>query len=199
MSDHNPDVEAAPEKRRFRYFPEIRIVCRRTEALDEPAREAVVEVCVAAHGEEDFRNLFSYIRAGGHHFLAYEGEALVGHAVVTTRWLQPEGLPLLKTAYVDAVATLPQKQGRGIGSMVMGALAEEIGDAYEIGCLETERVSFYERVGWEVWRGKLAGRDGDSLIATPEQTGIMILRLPQTTPLDLDGLLTIERQPGRIW
>jgi aminoglycoside 2'-N-acetyltransferase I len=65
-------------------------------------------------------------------------------------------------------------------------------------CLETERISFYTRLGWEVWRGPLAGRKGAELIPTPEQTGILILRLPRTPPLDLAGSLTIEYD-GRIW
>jgi hypothetical protein len=36
------------------------------------------------------------------------------------------------------------------------------------------------------------------LIPTPDQDGVMILRLPRTPPLDLDGLLSIHVQ-GRIW
>lgn len=121
------------------------------------------------------------------------------HALVTTRWLQPEGLPLLKTAYVDAVATLPAYQGRGLGSAVMRRLAQEIEPEYLIACLETERRAFYERLGWEVWRGPLAGRSEQGLIPTPEQTGIMILRLSRTPALNLDATLTIECQTGRIW
>jgi aminoglycoside 2'-N-acetyltransferase I len=111
--------------------------------------------------------------------------------------LQPGDLPLLKTAYVDAVATYPGCQGQGIGSAVLRGLAATITD-YEIACLETERIGFYIRLGWEEWRGPLAGRRGDQIIPTPDQTGILILRLPNTPPLDLDWPLTIEEQ-GRVW
>ncbi len=69
---------------------------------------------------------------------------------------------------------------------------------YEIACLETERVSFYAQVGWEEWRGPLAGRRGTELLPTPDQKGIMILRLARTPPLALDRLLVIEYD-GRIW
>ncbi len=89
-------------------------------------------------------HLFSYIPCGGIHVLAYREQELVSHAVVTTRWLQPEGLPVLRTAYVDAVATLPAYQGQGIGSRVMRHLVSVIAD-FEIACLETDRVSFDER------------------------------------------------------
>jgi len=169
----------------------------RTEDLNPATREAIIGVCVAATQEADFYNLFSYFPAGGRHFMAYDDALLVSHAVVTTRWVQPEGLPILKTAYVDAVATLPAYQGQGFGSAVMQHLAEQIGD-YEIACLQTERQSFYTRLGWEEWRGPLAGRGAEGLVPTPDQRGVMILRLAHTPPLTLDGLLTVEIS-GRIW
>jgi aminoglycoside 2'-N-acetyltransferase I len=169
-----------------------------TEALNTEIRSAIVRVCIAAHEEDDFHHLFSYIPAGGRHFLAYREGELVSHAVVTTRWLQPEGQPILKTAYVDAVATLPAYQGCGYGSAVMQLLAQNIAD-YEIACLETDQPTFYTRLGWELWLGALAGRSEHGLIPTPEQRGVMILRLNRTPLLDINAVLTIECQGGRIW
>ena len=171
----------------------------RTEELDANARNAIVNLCVLAHQEEDFKNLFSYVPSGGLHFLAFQGQQLVSHALVTTRWLQPEGQSLLKTAYVDAVATLPTHQGQGYGSALMRHLAGTIDSEYVIACLETERVEFYEPLGWQIWRGPLAGRSKQGLIPTPEQNGIMILRLSQTPALNLTSTLTIECQEERIW
>lgn len=175
------------------------LVSERTKDLDEAARAAIVQVCVAAHANPDFNRLFSFLPPDGLHVMGFFGARLASHAVVTTRWLQPEGLPLLKTAYVDAVSTSPEFQGLGYGSAVMRRLAGLIHPAYEIACLETEVVGFYERLGWEAWRGPLAGRSEDGLVPTPDQTGIMILRLPRTPVLDLSGFLTIECQAARIW
>jgi aminoglycoside 2'-N-acetyltransferase I len=177
----------------------VNVVAQRTEALDTAARAAIIRVCIAAHENEDFQNLFTYIPSGGIHFLGYEEDALVGHAVVTTRWLQPAGLPLLKTGYVDAVSTAPARQGRGIGSAVMRALAATIAEEYEVACLETDREGFYSRLGWEAWRGPLAGRSADGLIPTPDQRGVMVLCFPSTPTLDFDGPLSIECQASRIW
>jgi aminoglycoside 2'-N-acetyltransferase I len=119
--------------------------------------------------------------------------------VATTRWLQTDGSPLLRTAFVDAVSTLPSHQRRGVGSSVMRRLASSIDD-YEVGCLQTDAaVTFSERLGWESWRGPLAGRTDDGLVPTREQHGVMVLRLPATPWLDLDALLTIERQASRYW
>jgi aminoglycoside 2'-N-acetyltransferase I len=168
--------------------------------MDEAARAAVVRVCLAASPHQpSFRDLFSFLPPDGLHVLGDLDGELVSHAVVTTRWLQPGELPLLRTAYVDAVATTPEEQGRGRGSAVMRALAAAVADDYDIACLETGKVGFYARLGWERWRGPLAGRSEEGLIPTPGQEGVMILRLPRTPPLDLDSLLTIECQPERIW
>jgi aminoglycoside 2'-N-acetyltransferase I len=170
-----------------------------TEELTEADRRSITRVCIAAHDNLDFANLFTYIPSGGRHFLAYDGSDLVSHAVVTTRWLEPGGAGPLRTAWVDAVSTLPAVQGRGFASAAMRALAAGIED-FEIGGLQTDLRGFYERFGWQFWRGPLAGRGDDStLIPTPDQHGVMILRLSQTPPLDLDTGMTIEKQPGRIW
>jgi len=177
----------------------IRVTSTRTEALSAETRAFIIELCVAAHQEEDFRNLFQYVPSGGWHLLAYDKDQLVSHAMVTTRWVQPEEYSSLKTAYVDAVSTLPTYQGQGYGTAVMRKLAAEIESEYFIACLETDQETFYERLGWQVWRGPLAGRDGNKLIPTPEQRGIMVLRLSRTPILDLESMLTIECQDGRVW
>ena len=160
---------------------------------------------IEAHDEPDSEHLlrahlFSYLPPDGLHVLASIGGALVGHGVVTTRWLQPAGLPLLRTAYVDAVSTSPAYQGRGVGSAVMRALmTAAIEDGYIVACLETDATGFYERLGWREWRGALAGRSDDGLIPTPDQRGVMVLRLPETPPLDFSALLTIDASRPGIW
>ena len=175
----------------------IMVTSQRTEELNAETRTSIIHVCRTAHQEDEFTHLFSYIPSGGIHVLAYWEHELVSHAVATTRWLQPEGLPLLRTAYIDAVATLPAYQGQGIGSTLMRHLATVLSD-FEMACLQTERVSFYARLGWEVWRGPLAGRRATELLPTPDEQGIMILRLARTPPLDVERLLVVEYD-GRIW
>ena len=176
----------------------LEVKVERTAALDERARAEVIRVCIEAHREDDFENLFSYLPPDGLHFSGRLDDRLVSHAVVTTRWLHHQQLPVLRTAYVDAVATAPAAQGRGYAGAVMRTLAANVTD-YDIACLSTSDASgFYARLGWEVWRGPLAGRAGDDVIPTPDQDDVMILRLPRTPALDVDSLLTIEVQ-GRIW
>ena len=170
----------------------------RTGELDQATRKIIVDVCVDAFKETEFLNLFSYLRPDHLHVMAYQSTALVGHAVVSTRWMQPEGQPILRTAYIDAVAVVTAEQKKGIGKAVMQQVASVITD-YQIAGLQTDVPAFYESVGWELWCGALAGRGTNGLIPTPDQKGVMILRLPKTPPLNLDGLLTIEDQITRIW
>ena len=173
------------------------IQTRRTRQLDAIARATLVELCTVAH-QTDFSRLFFYLPTDGLHFIAYFDEQIISHAVVTTRWVQPERRPVLRTAYVDAVATLPVYQRRGYGTAVMRELISQIAE-YDLACLATDRFSFFERLGWQRWRGPRAGRSGTELIPTPDQQSIMVLRLATTPPLDLDRLLTIEAQAGRMW
>src|SRR5262245_12459690 len=58
-----------------------------TEDLTAEQRFSIVEVCIAAHDNPAFANLFNDITWRGRHFLAYRGPELVSHAVVTTRCL----------------------------------------------------------------------------------------------------------------
>lgn len=177
----------------------LTIRTERTANLDAATRADVIRVCIAAHQKDEFQGLFEFLPPGGLHILGYLRDELVSHAVVTTRWMQYENLPLLRTAYVDAVATLPSCQRKGFGSTVMQHFTTVIPD-YEIGGLETsDQRRFYARLGWEEWRGTLAGRGDEGLVPTPDQIGVMILRLPRTPALNLDGLLTIECQSSRIW
>ena len=132
------------------------ITVRPTEALSAAQKAAIIDLCLAAHEEEAFRNLFVNIPSA-RHFMVTRGSELVSHGEASTRWLQPDGERELRTAYVDAVSTLPSAQGLGYGSAMMRRLAAEI-DEYEIACLQTDKPGFYERLGWELWRGPFGGR-----------------------------------------
>lgn len=178
----------------------ITVSVHATKEVTPEMRRAIVDLCNAANDTTEFERLFAhYIPSGGRHVVGRLDGRIVGHAVVTTRHAQPEGSRVLRTAFVDAVATDPAAQHRGVATAVMRRLGESLPD-YEIGCLQTDIPDFYARVGWERWTGALAGRrDNGTLVPTSDQRGVMVLRLPATRTLALDGLLTIECQPDRIW
>ena len=71
-----------------------------TTQLSAADKQAIVALCTRAF-DEDFSSLFDFVQTGDH-VLAHLDGRLVGHAVWGTRWLQIDGGPLLRAAYVDA-------------------------------------------------------------------------------------------------
>ena len=173
--------------------------------LDELAREEIVRLCNEAYGE-DVSHLFNAYTADTH-VLARSGHALAGHGMIVTRWLQAGDGPLLRTAYVELVATAEDYRNRGIGAGIMVRLAERAAqDGYDLAALCPADTGLYGHLGWEYWQGPLFIRpeaepttDPELLISTPEER-VMILRLPGTLPLDLSQPLSAEwRDGGELW
>ena len=157
--------------------------------------QEVVDLCSVAF-DKDFAALFRTL-PDTTHILARHGSRLVSHACRVTRWLQVGGARTLRTAFVESVATAPDQQSRGYTTAVMRRIAMEIA-GFELGGLSTGIPAFYERLGWEPWRGPLAIRTDDGLSPTPRDNA-MVLRLPRTPELDLDAPMTAEWRAGELW
>ena len=168
-----------------------------SSSLDPALREDILSLCAVAYGE-DLAPLFTAYGAGTH-VVGTIGGALVSHAMWVTRWLQPGPRPPLRTAYVEAVATHPDHRRRGYASALLGRLADEIPDEYEMAALAPATLGIYERLGWRAWRGPLAIRRPDgSIEPTPDET-VMVLDLPGRAVLDLDAPLSAEWRGGEVW
>jgi aminoglycoside 2'-N-acetyltransferase I len=167
------------------------------QALDIPidGKEEIINLCSAAY-EMDFSHLFETL-PGSTHVLAWLNGEMVSHAAWVTRWLQPEGQKLLRTAYVEAVATAPEHRGQGLATAVLKELQIQIRD-YQLGALSPSDPAFYERLGWELWQGPLAIRLPNELLPRPDGR-VMILRLDSTPQLDLNSPLTAELQTANLW
>jgi len=136
---------------------------------------------------------------GGTHFLFEEESEPVAHASVVERWLETE-FKRLRTGYVEAVATRPDRQGSGLGSRIMQAVSDHIRAGFELGGLCTGENPFYERFGWETWRGPTFVRLNDLLERTSEEDGsVMILRTSRTPALNLAESISCEWRPGDVW
>jgi GNAT superfamily N-acetyltransferase len=175
----------------------LRLFVTPTTLLDTSEQAAIVALCTASF-EQDFASLFELVPPTTTHIRAFLNNQLVGHACWAPRPLQVDAGPTLIAAYVDAVATDRPLQGQGIGSAVLTRLAEEASTA-QLRALSTARVSFYTRLGWQRWRGRVAVRTAAGLFDTPDDT-ILILPTAHTPPFNLDGLLTGEpRSTGHHW
>ena len=167
-----------------------------TALMPEPTQREVRDLCREAY-EEDCSQYFTDIGAGTHALLRAEG-TLVSHAIVVQRMLALQGEQPLSTAYVELVATRPSHQGRGYATELLRGLVSLISQV-ELGALSPSDAGFYERIGWEVWRGPLAARTSAGLEQTPGEV-VMVLRVPRTPAnLDLDAPLSVEWRPGEVW
>jgi aminoglycoside 2'-N-acetyltransferase I len=135
---------------------------------------------------------------GTHVVLDIDGE-IVTHAAVIEREIHVDGRPL-RTGYVEAVATMPGRQGAGYGSLVMADVGAFIRDRYELGVLGTGRHAFYARQGWVTWAGRAFVRTADGQRRTPDEEGfILVLATPGSPPLDPTTSISCDWRPGDVW
>ena len=114
------------------------------------------------------------------------------------RRLQIGTNPVMPTAYIEIVATEKTYRCRGLATAIMKRVADEIQD-FDLSALTPFSVAYYERLGWELWRGPLFLRTDSGLIRTPRDGDVMILRLPRTPNLDVNAPLSVERREGELW
>lgn len=109
-------------------------------------------MCCSAY-EEDFTPYFELLHSAVHVLGRVEGN-LVSHAA----WFPPEltlaGTRRLNAAYIEAVATEAAHRRKGYARQVLAIIRPLLG-AFEIAALSPSDVRFYEKLGWELWRGPL--------------------------------------------
>jgi len=125
--------------------------------------------------------------------------APVSHAAVVARVLQV-AQRTLQTGYVEGVATIAERRREGLGALVMSHATSLVQSKFEMGALSTSSPSFYQRFGWERWRGHSFVRDGVELLRTAdEDDGLMVLRSGPSAGIDLAAPIVCERRPGDDW
>jgi aminoglycoside 2'-N-acetyltransferase I len=158
--------------------------------------KAIIDLCSRAY-EEDYAPFMAAFDDAVHVLARLDG-VLVSHALWITRWLQIGAGPLLRTAYVEGVATKEKFRRRRFAAAVMERLAEEVSN-FDIAALSPADTNLYVHLGWEYWQGPLFHRKNGKLVPDPEDEAVMILRLPKTPELDLLLPISIEWREGEVW
>ncbi len=137
---------------------------------------------------------------GGWHAVLGEGADVVAHAAVVLRTIVV-GPREYRAGYVEAVAVHPVLQGQGLGSRVMAAVNDIVRTRFEIGALSTGEWHFYERLGWERWRGPVyvRARDGRLVRAVDEDESVMVLRGRAGSTIDLTSAIACDERAGDAW
>jgi aminoglycoside 2'-N-acetyltransferase I len=191
MTDPDPDLRERTSLRRLG-----------TDELAPEEVDAIRALMADAFGDEEEERFTDHDWAhaiGGTHVVLDVDGRIVAHASLVERAIQVGGRPV-RTGYVEAVATAPDRQGRGFGTIVMRAIGELIRDGFELGVLGTGRQHFYQRLGWRSWLGPSAVRTADSLRPTPDDDGYLMVLATATSPdLDLSAPISCEWRPGDVW
>lgn len=136
---------------------------------------------------------------GGVHVVVEDAGEIVAHASVIERTIEIGGQGF-RTGYVEGVATYPERQGGGFGTLAMKEIDRLVREGFELGALGTERQPFYERLGWERWRGPSFVRRGSELVRTrADDDALMVLRFGPSTHVDLAESISCEARPGDDW
>lgn len=136
---------------------------------------------------------------GGVHVWVSDPQGLISHGSLVDRTILCAG-QTLRVGYVEAVATAPAFRRQGYGTRVMRRLGDLIRAGHPLGVLSTGHHPFYERFGWERWRGPTFANGPQGRTATPEDDGgILILRTPHSPALDLDEPIVADWRRGDVW
>jgi len=193
---HAPELKPNPLVGRFvPMTASLAIEQVHSSDLSAEGAAAVCRLCDAAYGCPT-QTVFTELGAG-EHLLGFRAGILLSHLMWVRRWLQPDGQPPLRTAYVEMVATHPAEQGQRYATRLLEHLVPYLID-YELAALCPATEGLYRRLGWRFWRGPLFVRKQGRLIPTPEER-VMILPVPRTPPLSLDVPLSVEWRPGEVW
>lgn len=182
------------ERTRVRALASPALTAAEIDAIRALLRRAFGDDPEEAFTEDDWNHTL-----GGTHLLVDLAGEVVAHAGVVEREIHV-GHRQLRTGYVEAVAVSPALQRRGLGTRLMTIVNAWIGDHFDLGALGTGVHRFYERLGWETWRGPSYVRRSDLLEPTPDDDGhIMILRTSTTPALDPVARISCEWRPGDVW
>jgi aminoglycoside 2'-N-acetyltransferase I len=176
----------------------VEVVVADDRGWDEQLLAAVRVMTFAAFGGRFDGHDWEHTQ-GGLRVVALDAGAPVAAGAVVPRTLAV-GDRKVGAGYVEGVATAVGRQRSGLGTVVMRAVGDVVRERYELGVLSTSAHAFYERLGWERWRGPTYVRDGAALVRTEaEDDGIMALRHGPTAGLDLTASLICDARPGDDW
>jgi len=136
---------------------------------------------------------------GGEHVVVRDVDHLVAHAAIVPRRIYVADA-CLRAGYVESVATMTTRRGEGLATLAMTEANAVIAGGFEIGVLSTSSHQFYDRIGWERWRGPTyVVTPGGRVRTEDEDAGIMVLRTGPSVTVDLTSAIACEARDGDDW
>jgi aminoglycoside 2'-N-acetyltransferase I len=170
-----------------------------SDQVDAAARAALRRLWDRAFGDR-FDDHDAAHAFGGVHVLVRDDGHLIGHASAVPRPIRFGDQPWRTVGYVEAVATDPARQGEGVGRLAMVRLHEEIASRWKVALLSTGRATgFYERLGWQRWRGLSYTQTETGVVPDGEHGGLMVLTTDPAAGVDRTLTVTCQDRAGDAW
>ncbi|MGV0742910.1 GNAT family N-acetyltransferase [Mycolicibacterium sp. XJ870] len=138
----------------------------------------------------------------GVHVLITEGGVLLAHASVVARTLRHDGV-VFDAGYVEGVAVRSDRQGRGLGCLVMDHTESLVRTRHAIGALNAveSAAPFYARRGWNPWDGPTQADTPSGLVDTYDPADRIFLLTSSSTPFGLakSTPLICDWRAGDLW
>jgi aminoglycoside 2'-N-acetyltransferase I len=162
--------------------------------LFDEIRRLLLDAFDGDFSDDDWANA-----CGGTHVVATERGTVVAHASVVPRTIDVGGVSF-RTGYVEGVGTIATRRREGLGSLVMVEIDRIIRRDFALGALSTGSHPFYERTGWERWRGRTFIREGSALVPTPDDDdSVMVLRFGSSATIELTTSISCDARVGDPW
>jgi hypothetical protein len=83
----------------------------------------------------------------------------------------------------------------------MMRITDALRTQFDLGVLSTGAWHFYERLGWERWRGPtyVRGADGCLRRSEAEDDGVMVLRCARSQDIDSTASITCDERISDSW
>lgn len=163
------------------------------------AAEALVR---AAFGSEFRSHDWLHAVDGVHVVLNDDDQSLVGFASVVARTLRHNDIAF-DTGYIEGVAVRADRQGRGLGRVVMDHAERIINSRHQLGALNAVETAaaFYAARGWQPWAGHTQAAGPTGIIDTYDDADrIYLFSTDQRGQrLDADTALICDWRPGDLW
>ncbi len=182
----------------FRHAGDVEVRLLASEELSDAVRTTLRALLWASFPDDFSEDDWSH-GLGGVHIVAFDGDRPVGHASVIARSIYVAD-QRYDGGYLEAVAVDTGYRGGGVGASVGRAAGEVIHDRYPIAALSTSKHGFYERLGWERWRGPTyVVSSGKRRRTAEEDAGVMVLRPPGCPVMDLTAPIAVDDRSGDAW
>ena len=162
------------------------------------AQRTEIRALLDAAFEGDFSDDDADHAAGGLRVIVHAGTEIIGHAALIARSMTIDGRAQ-SVGYLEGVAVMPALQGKGIGRDLLAHTSLLTKEHYEIAMLSTGEHEFYEKFGWQRFRGQSYVTENGVILRTADEDAGLMLLAEQPTWNVTGCQIVCDWRTGDVW